>query len=416
MGWACLNVKKIIMVCLIFLFTTTLSFATSNIKSMQKDRQADVVDGVIVMKLKPGSTSLNKAQPSINASTLQQKATIHKVNTIKEVFPSIKKSRKNRTDLLYDIYRVSYSSGKDPVDVAADYATDPNVEYAEPLYLSKIYAVPNDDRYDAMDQFPQVQAPEAWDIIKGQQGDVVIAIVDGGTDWQHEDLSANVWINSDETPNNGVDDDNNGFRDDIHGWNFANDTFDPTGLETTPSNAEHGTHVAGTACAVTNNQIGVSSISWNCRFMPINAGSATVDDAVSFGYDGIQYAVENGADIVSCSWGRSGNASRFEEDVVNYAYANNVLIVAAAGNDGFDPDLALNDVAPQYPANYNHILTVGATDYDDIKSGFSNYGVSVDVFAPGQSILSTIPSDVKYGFISGTSMATALCLRISWAG
>ena len=165
------------------------------------------MDGVIVMKLKPGSTSLNKAQPSINASTLQQKATIHKVNTIKEVFPSIKKSRKNRTDLLYDIYRVSYSSGKDPVDVAADYATDPNVEYAEPLYLSKIYAVPNDDRYDAMDQFPQVQAPEAWDIIKGQQGDVVIAIVDGGTDWQHEDLSANVWINSDETPNNGVDDD-----------------------------------------------------------------------------------------------------------------------------------------------------------------------------------------------------------------
>jgi hypothetical protein len=255
-----------------------------------------------------------------------------------------------------------------------------------------------------MTQFPQVQADNAWGIVKGEQGNVIVAIVDGGTDWDHQDLLANIWNNADEIPNNGLDDDNNGFIDDVRGWNFANNSNDPTGNPSTPASAGHGTHTAGTAVGVTNNGIGVASMSWNAVLMPINAAHPTSDNSILHGYQGIAYAAANGADIVNCSWGSLGTPSSIEQDVINFAYQNGTLVVASAGNNYIN-----NDITPHFPSNYQRVLSVGATNKtNDSKASFSNYGVTVDVFAPGVSILSTTPNNGYSSFYSGTSMSSPM--------
>ena len=213
--------------------------------------------------------------------------------------------------------------------MAAVLSADPSVEYAEPVPVFRTTgpdflaepappgarptaprAAPNDPQAAVVNYLAQLDAFSAWDVVKGQQGDVLVAIVDGGTDWRHPDLAANVWTNEDEIPDNGVDDDNNGFVDDLHGWNFPRDEPDPTGLEDTPLNAQHGTAVAGVAAAVTDNNQGIPSISWNVPFMAINAGGFE-DNAIpgNFGYGGIVYAAENGADIINASWGRAPSSS-----------------------------------------------------------------------------------------------------------
>ncbi len=309
----------------------------------------------------------------------------------------------NNAAALESIYELILGGNFSPPEVAQTFRTDPAVEYAEPKYIAYLHDVPNDPQFSVMAQFIQVQAPAAWDVVKGEAGQVVIAVVDGGTDWDHEDLAANIWTNPGEIPDNGIDDDGNGFVDDIRGWNFANNSNDPTGLPNTPSSAGHGTHVSGTAAAVTNNNLGVASISWNCLLMPINAASPIADRAIPFGYEGIAYAAANGADVINCSWGGTGSPSRLEQDVIDFAHENGALVVAAAGNDNNN-----NDLTPHYPSNYRYVLAVGATNQtSDLKTGFSNYGATVDVFAPGAGILSTLPGDA-YGNSSGTSMSTPM--------
>ncbi|RMG60970.1 MAG: T9SS C-terminal target domain-containing protein [Calditrichaeota bacterium] len=306
-------------------------------------------------------------------------------------------------------------SGKVPLETALSLLRqDPLVAYAEPVYVYALDEAPNDSLFPLMGQFNQVKAVQAWDVVKGEQGNVIIAVVDGGTDWDHQDLLANVWTNPGEIPNNGLDDDNNGFVDDVHGWNFANNSNDPTGLPATPGSAAHGTHVAGTAAAVTNNGLGVASISWNCRLMPINAAHPTLDRAIAFGYDGIVYATANGASVVNCSWGGPGAPSRFEQEVIDFAHDNGTLVVAAAGNGGDDNVGDNNDFLPHFPASYHHVLAVGATQQtSDFKAGFSNFGVTVDVFAPGVGIYSTTPNNTYSSFFSGTSMASPLAAGLA---
>ncbi len=307
------------------------------------------------------------------------------------------------------IYNLTFRGDHSPLEVAQALSSDPNVAYAEPKYIAYIDDAPNDTLYSAMSQFARVQAEAAWNVVKGETGNVIIAVVDGGTDWDHQDLIDNIWSNPGEIPNNGVDDDGNGFVDDVRGWNFANNTNDPTGLPNTPTNASHGTHTAGTAAAVTNNSIGVASISWNCTLMPVNTASPSNDRSVAFGYDGIAYAAANGADVINCSWGAAGTGSSLEQDVINFAHANGALVVAAAGNNSTN-----NDISPHFPSNYNHVLSVGATNKtSDAKASFSHYGVTVDVFAPGSSILSTFPNDNYSSFFSGTSMASPLAAGLA---
>ncbi len=334
----------------------------------------------------PGNTAL--------AAILQAQGIHH----LQPVLPVEQQRRQSQAVPIANIYFAYFNHSAAPEQVAAALRRSPEVVYAEPKQIHQIAATPNDPLYLNQPFFNVVRARQAWDTVRGEQGNVVIAIVDGGTDIDHPDLAANLWRNPGEIANNGVDDDRNGFTDDVHGWNFANNSPDPTGLASTPSNADHGTHTAGIAAAVTNNNTGVAGMSWNARLMPICAGDPEADRYITFGFEGVLYAANNGADIISLSWGGYGN-SAFEQDVIDYVTDLGVAVVAAAGND--------NSAALHYPSAYRNVLAVANTTNDDLKYSASNYGTWVDVTAPGTGILSTI-SNGNYVNYSGTSMSCPL--------
>jgi hypothetical protein len=311
---------------------------------------------------------------------------------------------------LRGVFRVHLADGADARAVAHELEASGEVVYAEPRRLFQLAVTPNDPSFANQAAYLNAMAfPTAWNTTTGAQGSSVIAICDGGTAWRHADLLANVWTNPGEIANNGVDDDGNGWIDDVHGWNFTNGTNDPTGLPSTPQSADHGTHVAGIACATAGNAAGIAGASFNARFLPICAASPTTDDAIAYGYEGILYAVANGADVVNCSWSAPGNPSAFEQDVIDYAYEHGTLVVCAAGNGG--SELA------QYPAAYTHTLAVANVTTADAANATSSFGTWIDVAAQGTNILSTVASIPNgYGLQTGTSMASphvaALCALV----
>lgn len=280
--------------------------------------------------------------------------------------------------------------------------TAPGIDRVEPAYDHFISERPDDPRSLTQTHLPLTSAFEAYDILKGEQGDVVVGIVDGGSEWRHEDLEDNVYLNPDEIPENGIDDDDNGFVDDYVGWDFPADDGDPTGSPETPRNARHGTHIAGIVGAVTDNGIGVAGVSWNSRVLLVNAGTndADSDGAIRYGYQGLLYAAMNGADIVNLSWGRSsGRWSEFEHEVIRAVDALGVLIVAAAGN--------MLERQPFYPAYYPEVLSVTATTLALRHPFWANSDGWIDLSAPGDIIWST-DSNGGYRTMSGTSQASAI--------
>jgi hypothetical protein len=301
------------------------------------------------------------------------------------------------------------------VDAAiAKLQQDPQVRYAEPNYVITIAALPNDPAFgntwglnntgQTINGSPgtpdaDIDAPEAWNATTGSSN-VTVAVIDTGVDWSHPDLSSQIWINPGEIcsgcRNDGIDNDHNGFVDDWHGWDFANNDNNPT------DDHGHGTHVAGTIGAAGNNGTGVAGVNWNVKIMPVkflNAqGSGTDAGAVS----AVLYAAQNGADVMNNSWA-DNVYSQALADAINVADQHNSLFVAAAGNNGTD-----NDSTPTYPASYDmpNVVSVAATDNKDNRAFFSNTGRrSVDLGAPGVDIYSTWPGG-GYQYLSGTSMAT----------
>jgi subtilisin family serine protease len=243
----------------------------------------------------------------------------------------------------------------------------------------------------------KVGASEAWKISKGATN-LIVGVIDSGVDYNHEDLVNNIWRNPAEVPNDGIDNDGNGYVDDIVGWDFVhgdNRPWDDNG---------HGTHTAGTLGATGGNGVGLSGVSQRASILPLKflsaSGEGTTEDAIR----AIQYAVASGARVLSNSWGGE-TYSRALEDAIVSAGRSDVLFVAAAGNDSSD-----NDSLPMYPAAYSlpNVLAVAATDRSDNLADFSNYGfTSVHLAAPGDFIWSTTPGD-KYSVMSGTSMACPL--------
>ena len=294
------------------------------------------------------------------------------------------------------------------------------VDQAQPNYLIPVKAIPNDPLFSkqwALHNTGQtggtddadIDALEAWDIEQGKT-EVIIAIIDTGVDYAHEDISANIWQNPGEIPDNEFDDDGNGYIDDTIGWDFV-DSFEGAAHEDedfeTPDNDPmdrhgHGTQVAGIAGAVTNNGLGIAGVAWNCKIMPARAGYKTPSgDGVLESDDAaraIIYAAENGAKVINLSWG-DYQKSNLIEDAMTFAIDKGALICAAAGNE-YSNSLI-------YPAASDNtaVLAVGATDNNDQKPSFSSYGDWVDVSAPGESIYSTSINN-SYLQISGTSMAS----------
>ena len=283
---------------------------------------------------------------------------------------------------------------------------NPHIEYAEPNYLVHATRIPNDPRFGELYGLrntgqtggtagADIGAASAWDVSTGSRS-VVVAVIDSGVDHTHPDLAQNVFNNTGEIPGNGLDDDVNGFVDDVRGWDFVNDDNDPY------DDAGHGTHVAGTIGALGDNAVGVVGVAWDVSILPIkflsSTGTGTTADAIA----AVEYATLMGADITNNSWG-GGGFSQALLDAINDSGDAGILFVAAAGNNGLN-----TDVYPHYPASYTaaSIVSVAATDHNDQLAGFSNFGpASVDLAAPGVAILSTLPNG-GYGLGDGTSMAT----------
>jgi subtilisin family serine protease len=321
--------------------------------------------------------------------------------------------------------QVQLDEGADLAAALEAYRSDPNVLFAEPDYRISLALTPDDPNFNALwglDNIGQgggtedadIDAPEAWDKTTGS-AETIVAVIDTGVDYTHPDLAANMWVNDGEVPGNGADDDRNGYIDDVHGYDFANNDGNPL------DDHFHGTHVAGTIGAVGNNGIGITGVAWNVKIMALKfldaGGGGFTSDAIA----SLDYAVKEGATVSNASWGGGG----FSEGLfraLQRASAAGHIFVAAAGNDGWN-----NDIDPFYPASYgddrkqnnvDNVIAVAATDVNDQLGWFSNYGVkSVDIAAPGVAIYSTFPTymtdamrfdgfSMDYETISGTSMAT----------
>jgi subtilisin family serine protease len=252
-----------------------------------------------------------------------------------------------------------------------------------------------------------IDAPEAWDITRGYSG-TVVGVIDSGVKWDHPDLAVNMWSNPGEVAGNGVDDDANGYIDDIRGWDFCNDDNNPL------DDQGHGTHVAGTIAAVGDNSTGVSGVAWRARIMPLKFLDALNMGSNADAADAINYAtmmrVQEGVNmrVTNNSWGNTGGPNTAISDAVQANRDAGMLFVAAAGNGGADQIGDSNDTTPFYPASFNfaNVVSVAATDSLDARAGFSNFGAtSVDLGAPGVNTYSTTFNN-SYGFNSGTSMAS----------
>ena len=318
-------------------------------------------------------------------------------------------------DALRRTYYVRYRSGEDPYEAAAQLGFSSDVVYAEPLFihhLAEKRVDPDDAQFGEQTHLRQMRLPQAWDIVKGEDGNpkVVVAIVDSGTDWRHEDLRDNIWTNPGEVANNGIDDDQNGFIDDVHGANFANEdpaANDPAGDPSLPESGTHGTATASAAGAVTNNGIGIAGSSWNATIMPVHVGCKDNAWGICWGYDGVLYAAMNGADIINTSWGDEG-LTAFERDALELATNLGSLVVTAAGN--FQTDIM---ESIYNPAGFPRALTVGGTEKDTrVIASFSNYGMPVDVYAPAVGINIGIPGD-GYFEADGTSFSAPLAAGVA---
>ncbi|MHB8078575.1 MAG: S8 family serine peptidase, partial [Candidatus Krumholzibacteriia bacterium] len=294
---------------------------------------------------------------------------------------------------------VFLDAGLAPDAAARRWAALPGVIFAEPYFVHRVAALPDDPLLGEQLNLVRVGAQAAWDVSRGETDPEPVAVVDGGIDITHADLAANVLLN-DADPPNGLDDDGNGFVDDTRGWNFAAGTDDPAAFAAvTPAAVRHGTHVAGLVAAVANNGLGVAGLTWNDRVLCVAAGDAVRDDAVVFGYQGILYAAGRGVHVINCSWGRQLTTSLLEQAVLARAGVLGALVVAAAGNDaqGF----------PFYPAAYPGVVAVANVTDDGLPHYSTNFGSWVDLAAPGVDALSLFPGDA-YGRLTGTSMASPL--------
>lgn len=283
------------------------------------------------------------------------------------------------------------------VDIAAvltAYRADPAVEFAVPHRRARACYTPADPDLGLFWGLRVIRATAAWDVARGQ--DVVVAVIDSGIELTHPDLVGNLWTNPAEIPANGIDDDSNGFIDDVRGWNFAYDNADPS------DDNGHGTHVAGTVAATADNAEGGAGVAFDARLMAVKGLDFAGDGTLAGLANAVIYAVDNGADVINASWGGEGSDASLAS-AVSYAIAHGVVFVAAAGNG----DLFGNpqNVANFTPASLSGVIAVAATDEFDARASFSNFGEKLAVAAPGVDVRSTYLGG-SYLEESGTSMAS----------
>ena len=293
------------------------------------------------------------------------------------------------------LQRIKLKAGLTETDGELIYQAAGIVEHAERHALRYPEMTPDDPGFFHQWGLEKISAKEIWDITRGRP-EVIIAVIDTGVDYKHPDLRDNIWINKAELNGvSGSDDDSNGYKDDIVGWDFADDDNDPT--DPAATSLGHGTHVAGIIGAVGNNHEGISGVNWQVSIMPLKVmadGSSELTVAAII--EAIDYAIANGAHVVNCSFGGT-EYSVLEQAAFSRLRENGILAACAAGNYSDNMDIS----GKIYPACYDldNILSVASTDSTDTLVSSSNYGKNeVDVAAPGNSIYSTLP-------LSGTTAA-----------
>jgi len=344
--------------------------------------------------------------------------------------------------LLSNVFRVKVPESIDIFHAMNKLDENPLIVLTEPIPIYRLNDVqpfnPNDPSYLSQWYLQNIKAAKAWGMWNGASPNatnVVVAVIDTGTDWDHPDLVNNIWNNLGEDSDgdgrtiefsagqwimdpgdlNGLDDDNDGKIDDLIGWDFVGATKpnavqdnnpDPSPNQGCNGTLMHGTHVAGCASAVSNNNIGIASVGFNAKIMPVKVAFDDDNDCPSPGVysssNSYLYAAQAGADIINCSFGGSGYSAIIQSTINTIHNNYGCIIVAAAGND--------NSTAAHYPSGYQNVISVAAVTSSDTKASFSNYGSSVDISSPGSNILSTVYANVSGGYQSwpGTSMASPI--------
>ncbi|MCA0972109.1 S8 family peptidase [Halobacillus litoralis] len=329
--------------------TTTTAFAAPQVDAPKKETKINVTEevgkykkGEVVVKFKSNSkmakSQLNKFGAEVideSEKVVDSKVKVLKVGNVEAVVKALNKN--------------------------------PNVEYAEPNYIFEAAFTPNDTYYSGYQYGPQnTSTPAAWDITQGSSSQE-IAIIDSGVDYNHPDLDGKT----------------------ILGYDFVDNDYDPMDLNS------HGTHVAGTAAAETNNGAGVAGMAPDTKILAVRALNAQGNGSLNDIADAIRYSADTGAEVINLSLGCNCDTQTLE-NAVDYAWSKGSVVIAAAGNDGVSTTFE--------PASYANAIAVGAVDSSNNVASFSNFGTWVDVTAPGVSIASTVPNG-GYAYKSGTSMA-----------
>lgn len=380
----------------------------------------------LLIKVKSSSKNFIKEHPSPENTGIASLNSLNKKHGALKFEQVAKPGLKSKKDSpLFNWYRVTFDAPEKTIskklaefgtfkETMDFYKSDPNIEAAEPDYAVAVLSTPNDPYYISTGSWNQsypdlwgirkINPETAWNQTTGSTS-IIVAGIDTGVDRNHEDIKDNMWVNIAEIPNNGIDDDANGYIDDYYGWDWANNDNDPM------DDHGHGTHTAGTIAAVGNNGIGVVGVNWKSRIMALKFLDSSGGGFLSDGIKALQYAADMGASVSSNSWGCGCNSIAMD-DAVQYEHDKGMVIAAAAGNSNID---ALDFS----PASADMAITVAASDYTDAKASFSNWGQKIDVAAPGVKILSAKASinnictassgnivGTNYCIVSGTSMAT----------
>jgi hypothetical protein len=405
--------KKIATLCVLALLGSYSLSAQAKHSSAAVARQYTLPAGISMDEFMPRTIVLKVKPQFRNACTrynFSNAAFSNLMNTVggtafERVFPftpapseEFNKNGQRMIDLSLT-YSFTYTSDLSVVKLINMFLQLGFFDYVEPKPLPRITISPNDPsattsiQYNIYNIHAAGTGTTGWDISQGDSS-VVIGITDTGTEPTHPDLNGNIKRNMAEIPNNGIDDDGDGYIDNYMGWDLGSNDNDPT----FPGQGnEHGVHVSGITSAIVNNSVGVAGVGYHCKFLPVKIADAT--GALTKAYEGITYAADHGVKVINCSWGGASGGA-FGQTVIDYAMINkDVLVVAACGNNGVDQDF--------YPSSYNGVLSVAATKSNNAAASFTNYNYNVGVSAPGQSIYSTF-SLVGGGYtnMSGTSMAS----------
>ncbi|MDQ3537032.1 MAG: S8 family serine peptidase, partial [Bacteroidota bacterium] len=363
----------------------------------------DIEPNVVVVKVRSNSEGPDQRtlSPIAHAHNLKK---LLGASTVDQLFPGHETQTGSSNSRISgyqndisNIYKIYLNEGEDVVEAINILLEQPDIVYAEPYYIIRPLHEPNDPQANQktgfQDHLKIIKAYDAWAITKGDTN-IVIGVLDTGYNPDHEDLKMNI-KNNHKDPLNNFDDDDDGYKDNFAGWDFANGDNKPYSDKN-----GHGTEVLGVCAASSNNSLGIAGTGYNSKYMPIKIYKSE-DDSFAFGYEAIVYAADKGCKVINLSWGDyRGGFSNFVQDIINYAaLEKDVVIVAAAGNT--------SNLLNFYPASYNNVLSVGATDANDNKTTWGTFSYHIDLMAPGQAVYTT-KNDGSYGFSQGSSFSAPI--------